>query len=297
MRPPLTPPDFRLWQMSDGHVVRGRVWEPPAPARRLIVYLHGIQSHGGWFEWSASILAAAGHVVLLPDRRGSGLNDADRGDTPSAEQWLADVDALVTQAATEWPGLPLDLCGVSWGGKLAAAWAARRPGRAARLLLVAPGVFPAVDVTTWQRLSIGASLLLAPARRFPIPLSDPALFSDNPAGRRFVVDDRLKLTHATARFLFQSVRLDRALARLRPGALPIPITLALAGRDRIIRNDRTAQWLARIAPTTALVREFASAAHTLEFEADEVPFRKLLSEWSAAAPDSVPPPGSAATSA
>ena len=49
----------------------------PRPAR--IVYLHGIQSHGGWYEGSCAHLAAAGFPVYFLDRRGSGLNEQDRG--------------------------------------------------------------------------------------------------------------------------------------------------------------------------------------------------------------------------
>lgn len=72
---PHSPPEFHSWTMSDGYVLHGRLWHPAGIARDgAILYLHGIQSHGGWFEWSASLLAHLGYPVLLPDRRGSGLN-------------------------------------------------------------------------------------------------------------------------------------------------------------------------------------------------------------------------------
>ena len=56
-----------------------------------MLYLHGIQSHGGWFEGSACYLAEKGLHVLLPDRRGSGLNEAERGHARSAGRLLQDV--------------------------------------------------------------------------------------------------------------------------------------------------------------------------------------------------------------
>ena len=110
------------------------------------IYLHGIQSHGGWYEWSASLLADGENPVLMPDRRGSGLNQAARGDVPCFRRWLEDLDELSAWARSEFGIERFDVVGVSWGGKLAAAWALERPELVSRLLLIAPGLFPAVGV-------------------------------------------------------------------------------------------------------------------------------------------------------
>jgi acylglycerol lipase len=267
--------------MGDGYVIQGRVWPPPAGSRPAVafIYVHGIQSHGGWFEWSASLLAQTGHAVLLPDRRGSGLNRRSPGDTPSAERWLADIDELAHWLETQYAIKRFGVVGVSWGGKLAIAWALRNSGRVERLLLVAPGLFPAVDIGVIGRLRVGLALLSGGRRRFPIPLDDPRLFTDNPAGRAFINDDPLKLTHATARFLRQSSKLDRQLAKAAPGSLRVPVALALAARDRIIRNHRTEQWLRRSAARPPVVRVF-SAAHTLEFENSVTAFEGFIRQWA-----------------
>jgi len=284
MRAPLTAPELRCWRVSDGYELHGRVWPPAGTCARVAVfYLHGIQSHGGWFEWSAACVARAGGPVLLADRRGSGLNAAARGDTPAAERWLEDLDELADWAGREWGVQRCAVVGVSWGGKLALAWALRRPGRAGRLLLIAPGVFAAVDVGLLARLRIGAALLTCPRREFPIPLDDPALFTDNPDGRAFIAADPLKLTRATARFLYESARLDRLLRRAAPRSLQTDTTLVLAGRDRIIRNAPTTAWLRRVAAQAPRVHEFPDAAHTLEFESDVASFGDVLRHWALAA--------------
>ncbi len=266
--------------MSDGYAVRGRVWPPTRRARsHAVIYLHGIQSHGGWFAWSASLLAEHGCPVVLPDRRGSGLNDAARGDTPSAERWLLDIDELATWAQREYGAADFDVVGVSWGGKLALAWALRRAERVARLLLIGPGLFPAVDVGWWKRLQIGLSLLTGGKRTFAIPLDDPALFTDNPEGQAFIANDPLKLARATARFFWHSRRLDQRLLRTRAGGLRAETTLVLAGEDRIIRNQPTEAWLQHAAGPNGLVVRFPQAAHTLEFAADPQEFGDLVGRW------------------
>jgi alpha-beta hydrolase superfamily lysophospholipase len=278
---------LKRYVLSDGCTVSARLWIPPrAPPRELILYLHGIQSHGGWFEASASRLASHGGAVLLPDRRGSGLNREARGDTPSGEQWLIDLNYLATSLARD-AGVaaqPVSVVGVSWGGKLALAWALAFPALVRRALLIAPGIFPAVDVSAAERVRIGLALLRDPARQHRIPLDDPALFTDQPDAQTFIRHDPLKLSSVTARFLWNSRRLDGWLARAPRGRIVCPITLCLSGRDRIIRNSPTLPWLQRVCQTQPEVYEFPPAAHTLEFEADQTPFVDMLRAWSATAP-------------
>ena len=266
--------------MRDGYIVGGRVWRPGGnQPERAILYLHGIQSHGGWFEWSAAQLATGRSLVILPDRRGSGVNAQARGDTPAARRWLEDLDEIAAWATREFGVRRFWVVGVSWGGKLAVAWTLKQSERVERVLLIAPGFFPGVDVGVWARIQIGLAMLTRPARLFPIPLNDPALFTEHPAGQRFIADDPLKLTHATARFFYESARLDRQLARVRPRSLQAEITLALAGRDRIIRNTPTQAWLAKVAVRAPAVHTFPAASHTLEFEPDLAPFAALLERW------------------
>lgn len=281
MRAPLSPPRFHTWTLSDGYRLHGRLWRPARRAgSSALLYLHGIQSHGGWFEWSASLLAESGSPVILPDRRGSGRNETARGDTPSMGRWLADLDELADWAAAEFGVARLGVLGVSWGGKLAVAWTLARPRRVAALLLIAPGLFPAVDLPARTKLRIGWSLLRGGRALFDIPLNDPALFTENPAGRAFIAADPLRLRQVSARFLWCSRRLDQEVAKIAPRGLPVPLTLLLAGRDRIIRNAPTAAWAGRAAAQAPTVHTFADAGHTLEFEADGREFEQRLRAWA-----------------
>ena len=80
MRRPDLPPAPNSWTLSDGYVLQGRVWRPASGAARCaVLYLHGIQSHGAWFEWSAGRLALAVRVM----GQGAPVADLVMGD-PSA---------------------------------------------------------------------------------------------------------------------------------------------------------------------------------------------------------------------
>src|SRR5262245_35508632 len=91
--PPDTPGPGRIgsFEGAGGRLLRYRAVEPSQPRHRLL-YLHGIESHGGWFLPAAQLLAKSGCATWLPDRRGSGLNCGEGpGDAPSAAVLLEDL--------------------------------------------------------------------------------------------------------------------------------------------------------------------------------------------------------------
>ena len=265
-------PTLRTLALGDGYETGVYVHEPPGRPNRLpVLYVHGIQSHPGWFAGSACALADRGHTVFQPVRRGSGDNRRGRGHARSARQLLRDVEAAGRLALRETGAKRLHLVGVSWGGKLLACYAGLNGGIAvASLTMVAPGIVPRVDVSLWTKLRIAACLLFAPRASFEIPLSDVELFTDNEAMRQYLRDDPFRLRRATGSFLYASRTLDRMLRRLPDGALAVPTTLILAARDRIIDNNRTRKVVDRLTDGRAVVEEFQTA-HVLEFEPDPTP--------------------------
>jgi alpha-beta hydrolase superfamily lysophospholipase len=243
--------------------------------RGQILCLHGIQSHGGWYESSSARLAEAGFVVTYLDRRGSGANQTARGDTPTFRRLLADVHEVLVHLRMEQPLLPIALSACSWGGKLALAMC--RPYRKDfdALALLCPGFFPKVVPPLATRLGIFSARWFAPSRMFSIPLNDPVLFTATPRHRQFIAHDPLALREATARFFFESVRLDLYL-RMVPRHVRVPVLLLLAEHDRIIDNARTRRFAQRFA---SRIVEYPGTHHTLEFEPQPEFFIEELIEW------------------
>jgi alpha-beta hydrolase superfamily lysophospholipase len=93
-----------------------RSWRPEAPARAVVAICHGVNSHSGYYTWTAERLVARGFAVYALDLPGRGLSDGERFYTESVDDYVESVDALVTLAKTREPGLPLYLLGHSAGG-------------------------------------------------------------------------------------------------------------------------------------------------------------------------------------
>ena len=199
-----------------------------------------------------------------------------RGHAESAKQLLDDTEDACRFVLRQTGADRVHLVGVSWGGKLLAAFlATRQVSYASSLTLVAPGIAPRVDVGARVKLSVAICLLLRPRQMFDIPLNDPALFTDNEEMRRYIREDAFRLHRATARFLLASRRLDAMLRSSPEGVLKTPTTLLLAERDRIIDVSATRSVVERLTAGRAAIREF-DAAHTLEFEPDPKPFFDAL---------------------
>ncbi|GAB5443590.1 MAG: alpha/beta hydrolase [Fuerstiella sp.] len=271
-------PTTNLLSASDGKSLAYHQYLPNGAPRSVILGLHGIQSHAGWYHESSQRLAAAGHVVIFADRRGAGQNQLQRGHADSGMRLLHDVRQLYDFVSQDFPDCPVTLMGLSWGGKIAAAFAARKLRPLHRLVLLYPGLCPRIRPNAWQRCLLWfARTHDLRHKSVPIPLSDPTLFTDNVDAQQMIRTDPLALHHVTSGFINAGLELDRIL-RTSPGTLPKTF-VALAGKDRIIDNAATKELLRQLTFESLHLTEYPDARHTLEFEPNRNQIFEELIEW------------------
>ena len=147
---------------SDGIHLHYLHWRSGTPPSAVLLFLHGIASHAGWFAETATDLSHQGVDVYAPDRRGSGRSGGRAATSPATSARLDDVEQLVRLVSSEHPGTPLFLAGSSWAAKLAVVYAAAATGAAVRPAAARPRPAPP-----------GQPLTLAPHRR-----SSPDIWRD-----------------------------------------------------------------------------------------------------------------------
>lgn len=271
--------------VSDGCRLSTRHWQPEQSPRGFVVALHGIQSHGGWYEYSCQRMCEAGYDVLFVDRRGSGMNAVRRGDAPHSDRLINDVLQVLAEVRRRrdqvGSQIPVVLLAVSWGGKLAAITAARRPELVDALALLYPGLCSRVQPTAIQRARLWlARKLDIRHKRIEIPLNDPALFTAEPRWQEFIRQDPLTLRDVTSGFLLAHQDLTRE-SLAAASSIDCPTLLMLAGRDRIIDNAATKDWSRRLGTAELTLHEYPDAQHTLEFEPHPEQFVTDLLTWLA----------------
>jgi lysophospholipase len=269
--------EVRITCASDGAQLRYRYWAGQAGGDAA-VYLHGIAGHSLWFSAAASRLAAAGLTVYGPDRRGSGLNDHfESGHLRHHRVALRDARHFVDLARARQRGGRVFLIAGCWGAKLGAVFAAREGRLLDGLALVAPALSVQVTLPRRDLLGVAASLLLDPHRRFPIPLR-PEQYTENACFRAFIQRDPARLLDATARFYFETARLDR-LAAGAPERIALPVLVQAGERDAIVDPAGLRRWCDRLASPDRTICFYPDYAHILEFEAQPEAYLRDLLAW------------------
>jgi alpha-beta hydrolase superfamily lysophospholipase len=268
---------------SDDYEISCRRWRPVVGGSRgRVMVLHGIQSHAGWYESLGRILASHGLDVVMPDRRGSGANSADRGHASSTRRLLEDLDTVLhawNARSDDFRNKPV-LAGISWGGKLAAIAVGNRPQTFSGLALITPGLFAKVRPPLSTQLAIAFCAAVFPRKTFSIPLSDPSLFTADESRQHYIATDPATLHEATARFFVVSRAMDIRLPRIAR-RIHCPTLVQLAGMDRIVNNDRIRNYAKKIAGQPTRIIDYPMAHHTLEFEPNTVAqdYANDLAEW------------------
>ncbi len=278
-------PSIRNFTASDGYKIHFRHWRSQTP-RGIVIALHGIQSHSGWYKASSRAMADAGFDVYFADRRGSGWNGFQRGHAAHGLRLINDVRALAALAknehqaeSDEGASLPIVLMGISWGGKTAAAAVSLFPSEFQGLALLYPGLEPRLCPNAWQRFRLGLARRLEIKKTdIPIPLRSPELFTDTPKWRQFIAEDPLALHAVTSSFLNSGTDLDNIVAS-QAARIQCPVLLMLAGRDKIIDNLKTRTRVASFRTNDFTSICYPDARHTLEFEPDRAAIFSDLTAW------------------
>jgi alpha-beta hydrolase superfamily lysophospholipase len=253
-----------------------RYWQP-APARALLVVLHGFGEHGGRYAPVAEDLAEQGIAVAVPDLWAHGRSGGRRGDVGDvgacAEECRALVEAVWRPA---WPG-GYTLFGHSFGGLLAIAWATAHPQGLRGLVAQSPLLDVAFPL---PRLKVLAAKFLAgccPGARLSLNLDAGAL-SHDPAVAAGYREDPLVHNSMSARTYQMIWRVrDRVLADA--ASLRVPTLLLCGGEDRIASAAAAQAWFARLGCEKRLA-VFPDAYHELHHEPVRGDVVRLVAEWT-----------------
>ena len=110
--------------------------------RGCATVLHDAGDHGARYEDLAHALAADGWAVALPDLRGHGCSEGERGHSWGFQEVARDLDAILDHLAYRLPDEPQILIGQGLGGLQALAYAIERPDRVSALVLLSPLLAP-----------------------------------------------------------------------------------------------------------------------------------------------------------
>src|SRR4051812_37314956 len=100
-----------------------RTWLPDQTIRGVIVIVHGLNSHSGYYQWVAEQFTAQDYAVYALDLEGHGQSEGERFYVQSIYDYVDEVDELVDIAKAANQGLPVFVLGHSAGGVVSCLYA------------------------------------------------------------------------------------------------------------------------------------------------------------------------------
>jgi acylglycerol lipase len=267
----LAPEYTRSLLCEDGYQLRYRRWPALGAAEGTIILVNGMMSHSGWFLELAYLLTGLRLNVVGADRRGTGLNDGNRGDAPSRQALVSDLRRIIE---SEDCGLPIYLVGWSWGAVLAVNTALEPSPKLSGLVFLAPGLFPSAEVKRRVREEMTKSLDFEPdSPCLNSPLA-PEMFSGQENFRNFIRHDELTQRVFTPRF-FRIAGEMSLIANARLSQLPQPTLLLMAAKDETADNQQTVKAFSRL-PRTLVTTDSLNCQHGMQFEAPHEIVMRIL---------------------
>lgn len=262
-------------ETAGGLKITVRSWRPEAKARGVVAIVHGVKSHSGYYGWAAEQLVGSGLAVYALDLHGRGKSDGDRLYLEKIDDYLDDVDTLVTLAGLREPGLPVFLLGHSAGGVISCVYALEHQAKLAGLIcesfafqVAAPDVVVAI-----------VKLLSRVAPHLPVLNLKNQDFSRDPKVVQAMDDDPLvarevQPSHTVAELVRATERLEREFPRIT-----LPVLILHGTSDKVTRPSGSKLFYDRAGSTDKTLRLYEGHAHDLLNDLDKQVVMEDIKGW------------------
>ncbi len=225
-------------------------WRAEKGEESVVLCLHGIQTHAGWFGPLGKVLSQGHTTVYALDRRGSGAHAGEsdqkdwHGDIDHWENWIADIRIAAKKIGAEHPGKPLYLLGVSWGCKTALGALAEDGKTFKGAIMISPAFATSIDPNFFLR-RLQKFAMLRPTSRVDLTKRlTPDLYTENPKTQDEWLrpsDPRI-LRSVTQRFLAESSA-QFAKAKQQLGKITTPLLTVYGTKDKLVDRYKSDQLL------------------------------------------------------
>jgi len=254
-----------------------RVAARGARARARVLVVHGFAEHSGRYEHVLAGFSERGFDAWALDLRGYGRSDGGRGCLKSFDDYLDDVEALVTSARQDLAAIPFFLLGHSMGGLVATRFCEERPSGVRGLLLSSPFFRVKMPVPAVKRAAAMVLSSVLPNLALPTEL-DANLISRDPEIVRAYVHDPLVLTKATTRWFTEAMR---AQSKALAGAaeLRMPLLLIHGAADGLVDPEASRAFFEQVGASDKTLRLWPELRHEILNEPEKLEVLAVFSDW------------------
>jgi acylglycerol lipase len=241
--------------------------------RGAVTIVHDAGEHGGRYLELARGLAGEGWAIALPDLRGHGRSEGERGHSAGVAEIVRDLGDVQDHLAYRQPDAPKVLVGQGLGALWCLAYACERPDGVAALVLVAPLFEPRFALPQKAGGLKGLFQKVGPTSAGRIGWKPADLSSDSEGQRRRASDEHL---HDLITLRAGEQALEASLLYTpRLADLPMPVLVLQGDADRIGSPAKVAE----LARGRIEVASFAGAKHDLLHEPCAREVEQSIAVW------------------
>jgi alpha-beta hydrolase superfamily lysophospholipase len=268
--------------LPDGAKLHVRVWRAANPSAPTLALLHGLGAHSGWFNDMANSLNAAGLHVYVPDHRGFGRSDGERGHTRDWRGYPADINELLDEIGRREASSKLFALGHSMGGifvTFAAAEDAKRPTpRLSGIMAMNPWIKDTTSLSLGNTLSVLFGGMRGSSRHVIYPYNTSTM-TQNPEAQRLLEADTYWVKTQSASFLYQVGLRMRGQVMARAKEVRTPALVVQGEADRVVVQAATKQYFEALGSADKTYKTYPGYSHDCEFEPDRSALDQDLAAW------------------
>ncbi|HEX7733967.1 MAG TPA: alpha/beta hydrolase [Ktedonobacteraceae bacterium] len=265
--------------MADGCKLFLRIWR--VESRDVLLLVHGLGAHSGWFVDMANELAARGLNVYAVDHRGFGRSEGLPGHVERAENYISDLAALVTEIRSRHTseGAPARIfaLGHSMGGIFVTCLAARQGSLLDGVIFLNPWVRDSAKISLNMALGVFGGGLVRSQRRWRNPGGTEGM-TTNPEAIDMLEADPYWRRDLTANFWLEILRLRLQVLKLAP-RVTLPALVLQVEKDRSVIPGASRKLYEVLSSGDKTWKLYPDYAHDAELEADRTQLDQDIVEW------------------
>ena len=261
--------------MADGCKLFLRSWV--TDSSDVLLILHGLGAHSGWFINMADTLAKRGLTVYVDDHRGFGHSEGLPAHIDTYSTFVEDCHMLVTEIRRRHPGRNIYVLGHSMGGIFTTHLAAKYGQELAGILYLNPWVEDSSHLSLGTTLSILFGGLFKSKRYFQVAGGTEVMTARQEAIEMLNADTFWRRKQ-TASFLFQILLMRMAVLKLAK-QIALPALVMQAGQDKAVLASGTRKLYSALASSDKTWKGYEEFWHDSEFEEEHSRMDSDIAEW------------------
>lgn len=272
--------------MADGCKLFLRSWR--CDSRDVLLLMHGLGAHSGWFIDMGNELAARGLNVYAVDHRGFGRSEGLPGHVERAENYLTDLVAVLQEIRRRHSGegapVRVYILGHSMGGIFATHLAARFSSLLDGVIFLNPWVRDRAKVAPGMVLGIVSGGLVRSRRLWRNPGGTEGMTTNAEAITMLEADPNWR-RDLTANFWLEILRLRLQVLKMA-ARISLPALVLQVEQDKSVVPAASRQLYETLASRDKSWKLYPDYAHDAELEAERTQLDQDIVEWIQAHADS-----------